>query len=302
MKIVQIIHNPTAGIGKIGKNDLLNIFGGQGPVANYISTDEEGWQNQYQDKTDAIVIAGGDGTIHKLASLLLKTGIPNTQAPIHILPLGTANNIARALGISLSEEHQLLDPKAQSRKFDCGRVHGLPDKQFFLEGMGCGIFPELIAEMKKDEVTDEIPADKLKRTLMVLIDIVKKFKAQKAKIKINGITIKGSFLLVELLNIKYIGPNLELAPNADPGDGFFDLVMVPESARPKMLDYLERLISGKNKTSDLESFVKIIRVQKVKIKWQGNKVHIDDSLIDDYSEETLKAEIIPGALEFVATN
>lgn len=301
MKFVQIIHNPTAGLGKVSKNDLLNIFGDTGSITNYISTDEDDWKNHYQNKTDAIVVAGGDGTIHKFATLLLENKIPETRIPIHLLPLGTANNIARTLGISLNEEHQILNPKGKTREFDCGRVTGLPDEQFFLEGVGYGVIPELIAVMEKDETSNEIPAEKLKRTLKELVNIVKEFKAQKVKIKINGITIKGSFLLVELLNIKYIGPNLELAPNADPGDGFFELVMVPESARSEMLDYLKSLISGKPDTAEVEKFLKTVRVQKVKIKWQGDKLHIDDNLIEDYSGKTLKAEILPGTLEFLIT-
>lgn len=302
MKIVQIIHNPTAGRATHSKKDLLNRIEDTARVIKYVSTDEDDWKNRYQNHPDAILVAGGDGTIHKLAGFLLQNNMSGTKIPIHLVPLGTANNIARTLGISTNPEYELLNLKGKTVKFDCGSVTGFPDQDFFLEGVGFGIIPELISEMKKKKLDNEIPSEKLKRALKMLLEIVKEFKAQKAKIQIDGITIKGSFLLVELMNIKYIGPNLKLAPNADPGDGFFDLVMIPEGARSQIRDHLERLISGKPETADLEKFVKTIRVENLKIKWRGEKLHVDDNIIEDYSGKTLKAEILPGALEFVTTN
>lgn len=302
MKIVQIIHNPTAGLAKHSKKDLLNRLEDTARVIKYVSTDEEEWKIHYQNHPDAILIAGGDGTIHKLARYLLQNNISGTGIPIHLLPLGTANNIARTLGISTDPEHELLNPKGKTVKFDCGRVTGIPDQDFFLEGVGFGIIPELISEMKKKKLNNEIPSEKLKRALRMLLEIVKKFKAEKAKIEIDGITIKGSFLLVELLNIKYIGPNFKLAPNADPGDGFFELVMIPEEARFALLDHLGKLIEGKPETANTDSFVKIVRVQKIKMKWKGDKVHLDDNLIQDYSGKSVKVKILPGALEFIKSH
>src|SRR5687767_794967 len=43
---------------------------------------------------DAVVVAGGDGTIRTAAKLLA-----GTDKPLGILPLGTRNRLARALGI-----------------------------------------------------------------------------------------------------------------------------------------------------------------------------------------------------------
>jgi diacylglycerol kinase (ATP) len=106
--------------------------------------------------------------------------------------------------------------------------------------------------------------------------------------KIDGITIEGSFLMVELMNIKSVGPNLKLATNADPGDGYFDLVMIPEQNRAELDNYLDKMIEGKPDLVDLNQFVKTIRVRKLKMKWFGSKVHVDDSLINDYLSEALK--------------
>ncbi|MFN4762909.1 hypothetical protein ACKGJN_07295 [Gillisia sp. Q332] len=46
-KVCLDIKSPTEVHGKFSKNDLLNIPGDTGPVTNYISTDENGWQNSH---------------------------------------------------------------------------------------------------------------------------------------------------------------------------------------------------------------------------------------------------------------
>ncbi len=231
---------------------------------------------------------------------MLSSEIP-TQAlpPIHLLPLGTANNIAKALRITANNAYHLRDPEGEIFKFDCGQVTGLKNEEIFLESSGVGIFPELISEMKKNKIDYELPSEKLKRTLRVLLEIVKKCKPQKAKIKTEGIKIKGSFLLVEVMNTQYIGPNFELAPNANPGDGYFDLVMIPGQKRNELVAYLEKMIKGKSERTDLKIFVKTLQVRKVKIKWGGSKIHVDDNLITDYSGKSFSLKINHGVLEFV---
>lgn len=299
----QIIHNPTAGNGEHSKERLLDIFKKPGECFNYASTDDDGWEEFEKNNPDIIFLAGGDGTIHKLAAVLLKKKSIEQQTPIHLLPLGTANNIATTMENFIKPDNFSWKPEMEGKLFDCGRVKKLKDQFFFLESVGMGIFPELIYEMKKSKIEEEDPAKKLNRTLKVLLKIVREFKAEKAKIKIDGIKIKGTFLMVELMNIKFIGPNLKFAPNADPGDGFFDLIMISEDHRPAFEAYLEKLIDGKTPKNqletDLKTFVKTLRCRKAKLQWEGSKIHVDDDLISGYSGKKIKLKNSPEALYFV---
>lgn len=303
MRKAQIIHNPTAGNAGHTKNELLEIIKKPGNQLDYVSTDDEDWEQFQKNKPDVIFLAGGDGTIHKLAAVLLKKEFGDQKTPIHLLPLGTANNIATTLENFKSSDSMAPKLDKEGKEFDCGLVKGLEDQEFFLESTGMGIFPELIYEMKKSKIEDENPSEKLKRTLKVLLKIIREFKAEKASLKIDGIKLKGFFLMVELMNIQFIGPNLKFAPNADPGDGFFDLIFVTEDDRPAMEDYLVKLIEGKtpqNKLeSDLDKFVRTIRCRKARIKWGGSKIHVDDELITKYSGEKIKLKNSPGAFYFI---
>lgn len=293
MKKAQIIHNPTAGDGNHTREQLDELAMNAGYETEYTSKDEEEWGNFSAPNPDAYILAGGDGTVHKLAGIL-KERPAKKEIPVYLLPLGTANNIARTLGIT---EVAIKGSKLPVKSFDSGKIKGLKNEDFFLESVGFGIFPQLIIEMKKNRVENETTAEKLKRTIEVLLGIVKEYKAKKAKIKAGDISIKGSFLLVEVMNIPYIGPNLKFAPNADPWDGYLDLILIPENRREDLRQYLEKLLEDHSKLPDINRFVKNMKVQKVKLKWKGAIVHVDDNL-QDYSGKSFKLKAKPGELNF----
>src|SRR4030095_7136878 len=96
---VTLIHNPKAGRGKHRKQQLMDVLAKAGHHASYHSTERNNYRNALKKSTDVVIAAGGDGTIRDVASRLLDSGIP-----LSVLPLGTANNLARSLGFSASAE------------------------------------------------------------------------------------------------------------------------------------------------------------------------------------------------------
>ena len=79
---------------------------------------------------DAIVAAGGDGTIHDVAA-----GLLGTQAPLGIIPQGTANVFAREIGLPSSPERiasTLMN--GATGTIPVGRVNGQPI--LFVVGIG----------------------------------------------------------------------------------------------------------------------------------------------------------------------
>ena len=299
MKTALLIHNPSAGNAKHGKEEIIELIKKAGYSMEYISTDDgTAWTSFDPSQVDTIFLAGGDGTVHKLAMVLLER-MTKTPVTIHLLPLGTANNIAKTLRISTVIDRHAVIREKSIKSFDCGKIKGVPKTKFFLESMGFGIFPQLIHEMKNSAKPEDIPSAELKQAVKVLLKIIKTFKPQKATIKADGIKIKGSFLLVEIMNIQYLGPNIKLAPQADPGDGFFDLVMIPEKGRDALEEYLKGSMEDSVEYESLEKFVKTIRVQHVKIKWGGTQMHVDDDLVDYNAGKNIKVDVLPDVLDFV---
>lgn len=299
MKNAQVVHNPTSGDEKHAKDDILEVVGKVADVVDYISTEEEGWERSLQKASEVIFVAGGDGTVKKLAAQLLKNDRLDPATPVYLMPYGTANNIGLTLDIPKKLKQPRPNFESKIRKFDIGRVQGLNDLDFFLEGVGFGIFPELMKKVGGQEGKSETPSEELRRIRKTLLEIAESFEAKKAKIKIDGMKIKGNFLLVELINIRYIGPNFELAPAADPGDGFLDLVVIPEERRKELVNHLFDVLNGEKQKTPLRNFIQKFRVQKAEMEWDGPEVHVDDDLVENYSGEPITIELDHGKFHFV---
>jgi diacylglycerol kinase family enzyme len=106
------------------------------------------WEKIETSAVDFIVVAGGDGTVRKLAHELLDRRLIDKKLPIALLPLGTANNIAKTLGKKGEPEEIIQGWKEHEiKKFDVGRIEGIKKHKFFIERYGYGVFPRLMKEM-----------------------------------------------------------------------------------------------------------------------------------------------------------
>lgn len=277
MKKAILIHNPTAGSADHEKEDLKERISEAGYEVIYYSTQNPLWEHFTHKEGDIIFVAGGDGTVQKVAAAMLETGKDEVfQIPIRVIPHGTANNIANTLNIK--NPGKKFETTYNGDQMDIGRVKGIGEVSFFIEGMGCGIFPRLLEVMgEKDE---EEKQDEITQSLKELLKIIKSYQAQEAIIIADKEEITGKFLLLELMNIRFIGPNVELAPNARTDDGYFELVCVRENAREDLSAYVESLLNGAKSPKKIEEFADLRRVSEVRLKWKGRDVHIDDEIVN----------------------
>ena len=296
MKIIQLVHNPSAGKQDHSRPSLMESLKREDYLVKYVSTEEENWEDFIKNKPEVIYVAGGDGTVHKVASVLVEAEY--SDAPVHIIPLGTANNIALSLPVTFTSHNELFMQR-QLRDLDYGVTKGINSDTYFFESAGIGLFPALMKEIKERKKKLG-PDEELQWILEILLKMSKDFKAFKAKLKFDGVRLKGSFLLIEVMNIQYLGPNLNFAPGADASDGYFDLILIPEKRRPQLIKYLQKLIKEEHSTQDLKSFLKTVKIKKLSLKSKASKMHIDDELIlqDDLK---LKFKMLQDPLKFFST-
>ncbi len=101
--------------------------------------------DRYRDEVDLAVIAGGDGTLNALAGALHRH-----RLPLGILPLGTANDLARTLSIPEDpEEASRLILRGHQRQVDLGQVNGHYFFNVAHVGLGTYITHQLSASAKK---------------------------------------------------------------------------------------------------------------------------------------------------------
>lgn len=269
----HLLHNPSAGDEDHSEKDLLKVIQSHGFTCRYSSTKKNIWKD-IEDDTDFLIIAGGDGTIRKIAREILDSG---KIKPIAILPKGTANNIAKTLNISGTNEEIIESWKEKRlKKFSIGSISNFPASDFFLEGLGYGLFPKLISEMQiqgKDDI--ENPEERIKAAWELLHDLAGSMKAFRCTAAQDGTTVTGDYLMVEVMNIKSIGPNLILAPGADTADAIFELVMVPESDRDQLTNYIyTRMKNGSGNGFEFP----VTRSRSIVLSSESELFHADDEM------------------------
>lgn len=271
---VQLLHNPGAGSESITKEQLSDIFEATGWEFEYTSTKDH-WA--IDPTADLVAVAGGDGTIKKVAVAAMEEAI---KPLIGILPMGTANNLATSLGIRQGIKEIINSWKNGNTgivEFDTGVINNPVVSDFFIEGVGFGIFPGMINDMKKKFPGGAAsPEDNLQESLEAMYEATKDYVPTSCKISIDGKDFSGEMLLVEIMNIRCVGPNVFFAPDAQPDDGRFDIVLAGAADRPKLKKYFRNKLHHDRDDYPLP----IIYGKNINITWCGSDFHLDDTLID----------------------
>jgi diacylglycerol kinase (ATP) len=271
---VTLIHNPSAGDEEQpGVDELLDLIRAQGHTVVCQSAKDENWHSALKNPGDIVAVAGGDGIVGKVAKRLSARKIP-----IAVLPLGTANNIANTLGLIDKPLGQLIAGWGAARRldFDLGVVRGPWGSTCFIEAVGVGLFAETMSGLDARSNIDLAHAndadEKMASVLEMLNERLHRCPAKELKVKLDGKDLSGSYILLEAMNIRAVGPNLYLAPEADPGDGLLDIVCVAKDQYGKLASYLAACLEGKSCSLGLT----VRRGERLQIEWQGFSIHIDD--------------------------
>lgn len=298
MKKAMVLHNPGAGEGDTSRAELLRALRAAGFKCSYSSTKPLRWDVIEAADIDFLVLAGGDGTVRKIAAELLSRTVLDKKLPIGLLPIGTANNIAKTLGLYSNRADIIRGWRTGNvKKFDVGRIQGLSSAAFFLESFGYGLFPRLMHEMKAQKKNDiDDSKMRMRAALELLHYLIVTAPVKKCRLIIDGLDYSGEFLLIEVMNTRSIGPNLTLAPAADPGDAFFDIVLVKEDQRSALAEYVRRKIDGEE---EARFELPLVKGENLEITWNGRHVHVDDEYVKLAKPAKITIEIRDGLLEFL---
>jgi YegS/Rv2252/BmrU family lipid kinase len=165
----------------------------------------------YRDRVDLVIIGGGDGTLNAAIE-----GLVDTQLPLGILPLGTANDLARTLQIpqSIPQACQVI-ATGHSQRIDLGKVN---HKHFF-NVASLGLSVQITRQLDK----------KAKRTWGVLayaataIQVIWKTRPFRAEIRIGEDSIRVKTVQIAVGNGRYYGGGMAVADDAAINDQRLDL-------------------------------------------------------------------------------
>lgn len=270
---LTLIHNPEAGDDQPSRDELVALARDAGYRVRYQDAHAEDWAHALDEPADIVVVAGGDGTVAKVAK-----GLVFRDVPLAIMPLGTANNIARSLGAHGAPAdivRALRDDSTVSVAFDVAQARAPWGTTCFVESAGTGFFGGVLRRVSDDLARaggEQQPTTPVERAAGHVLEALERYRPVRRHVLADGEDLSASYLLVEAMNVRSIGPQMELAPHADPGDGFIDLVLVRDTDRRALADYLESIADGVPTTPAFETR----RVQRVSFVWDVADGHLDD--------------------------
>lgn len=266
-----LFHNPTAGGGKFTKKELVTALQIGGMKPRYASTKGSRFKRLLNEPTDLVVVAGGDGTVAKVIAEM-----PHRNVPVAILPLGSANNIARSFGVAGApyELAEILHPGYWQR-LRTGVVRGPWGVQRFVEAVGMGPLAHM---MKKPSLDAARGVESLRGGRDALRKIMKKAKPLDIDVLVDGKPLPDGIVSIEIMNIVYTGPGLPLSPWADPGDRMLDVVYVCRKDRKAMASWIKEPQHRRPPGS-------LRRGRRVDIAWRGDPMRIDDDVFDEPTSE-----------------
>jgi diacylglycerol kinase family enzyme len=288
---VSLFHNEGAGDGS-SVHEITALLERHGHRLVQVIDTEVRIERVLASHADLVVAAGGDGTVATAARVLA-----GRKLPLAILPLGTANNIARSL-CSEGPLDTLVArwAHAEPQALDMGFARGEWGQRIFFESVGAGLIPAGIAAAKtqEEQAREGSSTVKPEEAVATFRDVLAHLVPQRWTIVIDGEEQTGEFLLVEVLNIPSIGPNLVLSDEAYPTDGQFSVVIATEEHRRMLDDYLVHRIGGGDRPLSMPPR----HARRVEIRGV-TEVHVDDQLLDTPSPQTVSMAIEPAALQFV---
>jgi YegS/Rv2252/BmrU family lipid kinase len=241
---ICVIYNPSAGRGKSAKRwpQIQDLLGSR---AHFRPTDAAGHAAELaadaaKEGFATIVAAGGDGTVHEVMNGIMNSDRPDVA--FSVLPLGSGNDYARALGIP-------FDPPGMVQRLfsttlwpvDVGKV--IVDRQrqqYFCNTLGLGLSGAVTYEAKQIRWLRGIPL----YGWAALKGIVKHFHSIPIRLSEDDHESSTHLLYLAVALGQAEGGGFVVAPDAKLDDGWFDLLRVTKMNRFQAVTYLPRMALG----------------------------------------------------------
>jgi len=186
---------------------------------------------------DAIVVAGGDGTIHRAVC-----GLDGAPTPIGVIPMGTGNDFARGCGVPLSPDgamRRILN--GRTRRLDLVRVNDRVYCTVGLVGVGSDIAltaARLTRPGSRARGAMRLFGDWSYRLVGLAHVLAPRGISEEASVEGGSgelLHAAGPVFAIFAANTRILGGGLVLPIEADPSDGLLEVAIVPKMPRRRLL-------------------------------------------------------------------
>jgi YegS/Rv2252/BmrU family lipid kinase len=180
---------------------------------------------------DVVFAWGGDGTINEVARALA-----STDTALAIVPAGSGNGLARALGIPKDPAAALAYGLARpDRRIDAGSLGG----RFFVNIAGVGLDAEVASRFaRRGTRRGPLPY------ISIAIQAGLRYRPLEYTLELDGDLLRERALVVALANSPQYGNGAIVAPNASPDDGLLDVVVMRDRPFLGRMMHARHLFAG----------------------------------------------------------
>lgn len=235
---------------------------------------------------DALIAVGGDGMVN-----LAVNALAGATVPLVIVPAGTGNDTAAALGVPLGDPVGAVDlmTTGATHTVDAARVTSADGTQSWFVGVLAGGFDAIVNERAN---AMRWPRGRAKYTLAALRELPV-FRPIPYRICIDGVRFDGGAMLVAVANSTSYGGGMKVVPGAVLDDGLLDVLILGPLSTPTFVRVFPRVFSG---THVGHPAVTVVRGRRIELEAAGIVAYADGERVGMLP---CTIEVVPGAMQIV---
>lgn len=241
---------------------------------------------------DAVVVVGGDGSLHLAVNALAQTGLP-----LGIVAAGTGNDVARCLGLPHDDPDAAVallraafdDEPIAVREVDAVRVS---TGRWFVGMLSAGFDAAVNERANRMTGLSGTP----RYVVAVLLELAR-LRARRYRVTTDRDTRRLDAVLVTVGNTASIGGGMRLAPDAQVDDGLLDVLVATPLKRMELLRLLPKVFRGAH-VNDEHVSIERGRVVTIDVDDRG-PVPVTYADGERFGPLPVTLQVVPGALRIV---
>lgn len=238
------------------------------------------------ERPDALVAFGGDGLVH-----LAVQAVAGTDVPLGIIPAGTGNDIAAALGVPCKDPVAAarIVLRMKSRLVDVARIRAGHTEELFAGVVCCGF------DSRVNERANRLTwPPGMGRYLRAMAEELRSFRPIPFRVTFDGDeVVEREAMLVAVANTRSYGAGMRVCPDALPDDGLLDVMMVGAISKGEFLRVFPSVYRG---THVGHRAVSVRRVRSVRLEAADVVAYADGERVGPVPVE---CQVRPGALRVI---
>lgn len=237
---------------------------------------------------DAVVAAGGDGTVHEVVNGLMRSG---GQAAFGLIPLGSGDDYEKLL--SPREAVERLRVRIP-RQFDVGRIVAGSEVRYFANGMDIGFGAHGARNVQ------HVPRflTGFGAYLGALFLTMVRYPLLRVRLQLDDAPpLEVTTAMAAIMNGTTFGGSFQVCPEARPDDGLLDLLLVGSVGRLEILQLVPKILKGSHAG---DRRLQLLRARRVSIESAEPMLVEADGEIAFHEANRLAVDLLPGALRVLS--